>query len=1382
MSGDGYDGVFGENRGSVVEGACPLYTNRREMRGWLYKASGGRWKKHFDRRHFVMEVGRLRYWKDESKKSGCKGEILLQEIVEVVWSCRSDEKFPPAECRFEVRTRERDWCLAVAPDAMDAKREWVEALSAASGAPILEAGELSAWLWMRKAVRELGWKQRLVTSEGDSLRVYKTRGGPCVAEYGPLRSARVERTAASGRFASDKELVRFTARFGETSVEFACGTEEERDRWLSHIQEKGERSLATTEEEEEEEASCEIFVEHASFGFLRCARCGVPRASHWTPPEPCRAFREGWLRVGSRRHYARLAGSELRWFHSEAVREPEARDVVDLDAVLARDEDDPHLFGVATARRKLVARAESRQAREAWLAALLEAQRWARQALQWRIQHETNAPALRERAEKLPPLEIATEPLGGRSRLAALAQRLSFADPQTIRRSEGVVSRRVGDTLRRLTSQHSLEAADARAHAVACVDCFLPLLADSECALKLCARVFDHGHQSPLELLADYALRSFAPALSEPREIAHAAATCLRLAELCARSRDGHAAVVEALRSLWDPLAARLAEAEMVFQLADDAPLPFVAALVDLVCTVATKPPGSRPRDVADRLKLLAELGRAGVLGALRKLRDAAPHLEDAENDDDDDDDDGMMRESLRGLSRARAAAAVRAMVARVDAREKSDEREATARVRDAARLVIADPLPARVAALTAHLEAALLAEPNPNALKALLSATSLLSRRAAKEAAAAAAPVAEEVKKEQRRRPAEEEEAKKEACPDTARVDAKHPAALAQLFAAKRADEIRPPQKKEAPAALAQLFAAKRADEIRPPQKKEAPEAPPPPPEEEEEEEKKDDVYSKYRKLKLMGMPEPLLRLKIQAEGLDPAKVFGGGDSQEKSFEQKEDPRLEKYRRLKKMGLPEANLRLKMQAEGLDPAQLFEATPAAKEKEEALKPAALGASPSVALRPVWWTPLDKEHWKASWWAKDDDPSKLETARAAVVARLDRLEKSFAKAPAKVVVAAPKEKAPPSASALDPKRVQAVAVALRKLKEANLGEPEALASAVSASLSGDEMDEETINLVLRSVLPPSPEADDEELEAIRQAPNHRGDEEAFVLGARTLCPRLRAHLGLAKARVTCDERVADAAGRTLRMKCAVDAVQASETFKAILRLALFAGNALNHAAASRQAAGVKLEALDKLSAAKPSVPSFSSALDFVVQVASETPDCPDPLRLADELAGPLDAIRRDEPIDDVLQTLRADADLASSEDHLKPWAQSLRRRADDLERDRDEIDSRAKRLLLYYGEDDDVQAAAWFENLRDRVHVVDTIARDLEAAKRRRQKQSTTTKQQDDAIEPGLSVLSEVATATFRIVRRASTRPAAHDDAGLIDDLLGDSDDEWTTS
>jgi hypothetical protein len=220
-SSDGYGGIYGRESAHLAQ---------MEMAGWLYKASGGtRFRVKFDRRWFVLGSGVLTYYVDASLKEE-KGTIALADVVEANALVRGNATrgtFPPSECRFELRTAHRDWVLAVDPRELEigAKRKWLEVLARATGLRTARASELrpekplKGWLWMRKANKSLGWKERFVVLEGGVLRVFKTLQTACVAEVGPLRGCAVERCAPSGnRWTSERTLLRFQVFFFSSGV------------------------------------------------------------------------------------------------------------------------------------------------------------------------------------------------------------------------------------------------------------------------------------------------------------------------------------------------------------------------------------------------------------------------------------------------------------------------------------------------------------------------------------------------------------------------------------------------------------------------------------------------------------------------------------------------------------------------------------------------------------------------------------------------------------------------------------------------------------------------------------------------------------------------------------------------------------------------------------------------------------------------------------------------------------------------------------------------------------------------------------------------------------------------------------------------------------
>ena len=270
-----------------------------------------------------------------------------------------------------------------------------------------------------------------------------------------------------------------TLRNGD-AWDLACGAEAARDAWLEGLQAS---SVADGSIEDHQSAppqpwgdpaSCEIFGEHGTFGFLKCANCGVPKARHWAAARPCAIRKEGWLMVRKRRdstvvggsnwkrRYARLAGSELRWFRSPDAPEADARHVIDAGAGLARCAAPPQpgavaqfLVVLASGSRLNLGGATTAEAEE-WLTALLQAQTWAvaqrkdRAILAERAASrdpslDDTAKALRAKADAAPAPKIgAFDDRGAASRFAKLAQRLESADARGFGPRAGAETQGVG--------------------------------------------------------------------------------------------------------------------------------------------------------------------------------------------------------------------------------------------------------------------------------------------------------------------------------------------------------------------------------------------------------------------------------------------------------------------------------------------------------------------------------------------------------------------------------------------------------------------------------------------------------------------------------------------------------------------------------------------------------------------------------------------------------------------------------------------------------------------------------------------------------------------------------------------------------------------------
>ncbi|TMW68435.1 hypothetical protein Poli38472_005903 [Pythium oligandrum] len=95
----------------------------------------------------------------------------------------------------------------------------------------------------------------------------------------------------------------------------------------------------------------------------------------------------------------------------------------------------------------------------------------------------------------------------------------------------------------------------------------------------------------------------------------------------------------------------------------------------------------------------------------------------------------------------------------------------------------------------------------------------------------------------------------------------------------------------------------------------------------------KDDDVFRKYFKLKDMSMPIEQIKAKMEADGVDPNVLDNPDDvspndpgAPEGAYIPllvKDDPKLKKYFKLKNMDMPLDQIRLKMEADGVDPSLL---------------------------------------------------------------------------------------------------------------------------------------------------------------------------------------------------------------------------------------------------------------------------------------------------------------------------------------------------------------------------------------------------------------------------------------------------------------------------
>ncbi|KAH8064955.1 7S RNA binding protein [Aureococcus anophagefferens] len=373
----------------------------------------------------------------------------------------------------------------------------------------------------------------------------------------------------------------------------------------------------------------------------------------------------------------------------------------------------------------------------------------------------------------------------------------------------------------------------------------------------------------------------------------------------------------------------------------------------------------------------------------------------------------------------------------------------------------------------------------------------------------------------------------------------------------------------------------------------------------------------------------------------------------------------------------------------------------------------------------------------ATWWAS----AVFDDARRAVEAHLASLEAAFAASSSRVAIKEPNSKrAADELSALDGKRHQSVAIGLRKLRERKLES----GAAVAAALDAETLTEEDVALA------------DAGAGALRE-----GD--AWVLDARTACPRLRPRLAVAAAKLSAPLRLLAAAEQTDRRAFAVEAVQHSEPLKDVLKIALLAGNACNHDAKARLAAGVGVAAgLSKLALVKGGKP-YKSLVHFVVQcLADDDPRYGGHVAALETLAAVLADVDRDDAatLDELYGDLDGDASTARSEADaaddaaLRSWAAWLGDQLADLRAARSAADGAAAALMRSFGDGgafgEGDAPAQWFKVLR-------TCLQALLAAR-------------DDLLEER----AREARREEREVKEAARRRARHrrDEAFDVDDLF----------
>ena len=73
---------------------------------------------------------------------GCSVATSRGDAAAATWIFRGDKllRYPPAYCRFELRTLRQTWHLAVPPEDVGRKRRWLADLVAQGGLALVEGG------------------------------------------------------------------------------------------------------------------------------------------------------------------------------------------------------------------------------------------------------------------------------------------------------------------------------------------------------------------------------------------------------------------------------------------------------------------------------------------------------------------------------------------------------------------------------------------------------------------------------------------------------------------------------------------------------------------------------------------------------------------------------------------------------------------------------------------------------------------------------------------------------------------------------------------------------------------------------------------------------------------------------------------------------------------------------------------------------------------------------------------------------------------------------------------------------------------------------------------------------------------------------------------
>lgn len=509
----------------------------------------------------------------------------------------------------------------------------------------------------------------------------------------------------------------------------------------------------------------------------------------------------------------------------------------------------------------------------------------------------------------------------------------------------------------------------------------------------------------------------------------------------------------------------------------------------------------------------------------------------------------------------------------------------------------------------------------------------------------------------------------------------------------------------------------------------------------------KDDERYAKFFKLSKMGMPAEQIKLKMSAEGLDPALLDTpdapmpgsqpAGAAAAQAMTVKDDPEYEKFFKLIKMGMPAAQVKMKMTASGLnadlldtpdapspnqkagegkpnggmlaglpppieavkvDPSALkaslankMQRTSSSKKPEEPQLPKKDSVKPNVELRPLFWTRVPVNVVSSTLWMKLDD--------ANGTFDVDEMEWMFRKNPVdnkktddqKKKDAAKEAAQPQTVLLLDPKRQQNVSIAIARFRMSAAD----IKSAIYA-LDGLKLTSEILN-VLISI---SPTLEEQDL-----LKNYDGDEkllgnvEKFFLELLTI-PRYTQRIKCFRYKLQFENRILETQAQLDTLVAATDQVSESDKFRRVLENVLAIGNYLNGSTPRGGAYGFKLDTLTKLHTLRSVDPRITLMHFFlrqleekspeVIAVAGELPHIGEAKRLS------LDQLRADlSSYNTELAMLQGQVRASKSDqiegdkfyEQMAPFAKDAAEVLEELGRDFNALETSYHELVSSFGED-----------------------------------------------------------------------------------------------